>query len=32
MEGGPVVEYGPTNDVLNSPKDDRTKDFLEQAE
>jgi len=32
MEGGHVVEYGPTNDVLNSPKDDRTKDFLEQAE
>lgn len=32
MEGGLVVEYGPTNDVLNSPKDARTKDFLEQAE
>jgi polar amino acid transport system ATP-binding protein len=32
MEGGHVVEYGSTNDVLNSPKDDRTKDFLEQAE
>ena len=32
MEGGHVVEYGPTNDVLDSPKDDRTKDFLEQAE
>jgi putative ABC transport system ATP-binding protein len=32
MEGGHVVEYGPTNDVLNSPKDDRTKDFLKQAE
>jgi ABC-type polar amino acid transport system ATPase subunit len=32
MEGGHVVEYGPTNDVLNSPQDDRTKDFLEQAE
>jgi polar amino acid transport system ATP-binding protein len=32
MEGGHVVEYGSTNDVLNSPKDDRTKDFLKQAE
>jgi ABC-type polar amino acid transport system ATPase subunit len=32
MEGGHVVEYGPTSDVLNSPQDDRTKDFLEQAE
>jgi len=32
MEGGHVVEYGPTNDVLNSPQDDRTKEFLEQAE
>jgi ABC-type polar amino acid transport system ATPase subunit len=32
MEGGVAVEYGPTDDVLNSPKDPRTKDFLEQAE
>jgi polar amino acid transport system ATP-binding protein len=32
MEGGLVVEHGPTDQVLNSPKDARTKDFLEQAE
>lgn len=32
MEGGFAVEYGPTDQVLNSPKDDRTKDFLKQAE
>lgn len=32
MEGGVAVEYGPTEEVLNSPKDPRTKDFLEQAE
>jgi ABC-type polar amino acid transport system ATPase subunit len=32
MEGGVAVEYGPTEEVLNSPKDDRTKDFLRQAE
>ena len=32
MEGGVAVEYGPTDDVLNSPKDERTKDFLKQAE
>lgn len=32
MEGGVAVEYGPTDDVLNSPQDDRTKDFLKQAE
>lgn len=32
MEGGVAVEYGPTDEVLNSPKDDRTKDFLKQAE
>jgi len=32
MEGGVAVEYGPTEEVLNSPKDDRTKDFLKQAE
>ena len=32
MEGGLVVEHGPTEDVLNSPKDPRTKDFLEQAD
>lgn len=32
MEGGHVVEHGPTDEVLNSPKDDRTKDFLRQAD
>ncbi|HEV8169898.1 MAG TPA: amino acid ABC transporter ATP-binding protein [Pyrinomonadaceae bacterium] len=32
MEGGVAVEYGPAEEVLNSPKDDRTKDFLKQAE
>jgi len=32
MEGGVAVEYGPTEEVLNSPKDPRTKDFLNQAE
>ena len=32
MEGGVAVEYGPTQEVLNSPKDARTKDFLKQAE
>jgi ABC-type polar amino acid transport system ATPase subunit len=32
MEGGLVVEHGPTEAVLNSPKDPRTKDFLEQAD
>jgi ABC-type polar amino acid transport system ATPase subunit len=32
MEGGVAVEYGPTDEGLNSPKDPRTKDFLKQAE
>jgi ABC-type polar amino acid transport system ATPase subunit len=32
MEGGVAVEYGPAEELLNSPKDDRTKDFLKQAE
>jgi ABC-type polar amino acid transport system ATPase subunit len=32
MDGGLVVEHGPTDQVLNSPTDARTKDFLEQAE
>jgi polar amino acid transport system ATP-binding protein len=32
MEGGLVVEHGPTEAVLNAPKDPRTKDFLEQAD
>ena len=32
MEGGLVVEHGPTEAVLNHPQDERTKDFLRQAE
>jgi ABC-type polar amino acid transport system ATPase subunit len=32
MEGGVAVEYGPTEEVLNSPKDARTKDFLLTAD
>jgi len=32
MEGGVAVEYGPTDTVLNSPKDARTKDFLLTAD
>jgi polar amino acid transport system ATP-binding protein len=32
MEGGYAVEFGPTEEVLGSPKDARTKDFLQQAE
>jgi ABC-type polar amino acid transport system ATPase subunit len=32
MEGGVAVEYGPAEELLNSPKDERTKDFLKQAE
>jgi ABC-type polar amino acid transport system ATPase subunit len=32
MEGGVVVEYGPTEEILKSPNDQRTRDFLEQAE
>ena len=32
MENGEVVEHGPTDQLLNSPKDPRTKDFLEQAD
>ena len=31
MEGGEVVECGETNQLLNSPSDPRTKDFVEQA-
>jgi ABC-type polar amino acid transport system ATPase subunit len=31
MEGGEVVESGATDELLNSPKDARTKDFLAQA-
>src|SRR6476469_1368631 len=32
MEGGYIVEHGPTDQILDSPKDPRTKDFLEQAD
>ena len=32
MEGGLVVEHGPTDQVMNAPRDPRTKDFLTQAE
>ncbi len=31
MEGGEVVEFGDTDQVLKSPRDPRTKDFVEQA-
>ena len=32
MEGGYAVEFGPTDEVLGSPKDARTKDFLSSAD
>jgi ABC-type polar amino acid transport system ATPase subunit len=32
LEGGVAVEYGPTDEVLQSPKDARTKDFLLTAD
>jgi ABC-type polar amino acid transport system ATPase subunit len=32
IEGGVVVEQGPTEKVLHSPQDPRTKSFLEQAD
>jgi polar amino acid transport system ATP-binding protein len=32
MEAGLVVEHGPTQQVMNSPKDVRTKEFLTQTE
>jgi ABC-type polar amino acid transport system ATPase subunit len=32
MEGGVAVEYGPTAEVLKSPRDARTKDFLLTAD
>ena len=32
MEGGLVVEHGPADEVLNAPRDEKTKDFLRQAE
>jgi len=31
MEAGEVVEFGATDRILNSPKDPRTKDFVQQA-
>jgi len=31
MEGGEVVEFGDTDQILNSPRDPRTKDFVSQA-
>jgi ABC-type polar amino acid transport system ATPase subunit len=31
MEGGEVAEAGDTDQILNSPRDPRTKDFVEQA-
>ena len=32
MDGGLVVEHGPAQQLLDSPQDPRTKEFLEQAE
>ena len=32
MEGGVVVEHGPTAEVFNSPKDQRTQDFLKATD
>jgi ABC-type polar amino acid transport system ATPase subunit len=32
MEAGLVVEHGPTDQVLNAPKDPRVKEFIAQAE
>lgn len=32
MDGGLVVEHGPTEEVMKSPKDARTKDFLSSTE
>jgi len=31
MEGGEVVECGPAKQILSSPQDPRTRDFLDQA-
>jgi len=31
LEGGEVVEQGPTKELLNSPKDGRTKEFIRHA-
>ena len=32
LEGGLAVEHGPADEILNKPFDERTKDFLRQAE
>jgi ABC-type polar amino acid transport system ATPase subunit len=32
MEGGYAVEFGPTDEVMKSPQDARTKDFLSSAD
>ena len=32
MEGGEAVEFGPTEKVMNSPQDARTKDFMLSAD
>src|SRR2546425_6216858 len=32
LEGGQAIEYGETNTILNSPKDPRTRDFVQQAQ
>ena len=32
MDAGLVVEHGPTNEVMKTPQDPRTKEFLTQAE
>jgi ABC-type dipeptide/oligopeptide/nickel transport system ATPase component len=31
MDGGKIVEEGPPLEVLDSPKDDRTKTFLRRS-
>jgi ABC-type polar amino acid transport system ATPase subunit len=31
LEGGQVIEYGQTESILSSPKDPRTRDFVQQA-
>ena len=32
MEGGLVVEHGPTQEIMNSPRDARTKEFLSSTD
>jgi polar amino acid transport system ATP-binding protein len=31
MEGGEVIEHGKTDEILNSPQDPRTRDFVQEA-